>query len=178
MREMVVTLAADTFSFHASPASSVNVCVPSAASCATWPWPKACGSMAKTASGYDQKRFALWPKEVRLWTNNGLGVIQLLFWRHFNIVLASNLPVNGVKTDGCPVRERKLSTGGIRLATGGSLLVQTGNRSLADADSDLPCTRKPSTLYGVSPCPCISRGAGESAIQGGRGGRARRRGGR
>ena len=161
MREMVATLAADTFSFHASPASSVNVCVPSAASCATWPWPKACGSMAKTASGYDQKRFALLPKEVRLCPLESFGVISMMFVRQFTIVLASIPLRNGVNIDGCPVRERKLATGKIRLATGGSLLVQTGNRSLADADSDLPCTRNPSALYGVSPCPCISHGAGE-----------------
>ena len=119
--------------------------------------------MAKAASGYGQIRFPLWPKEGRLCPKESFGVISMVFVRHFNAVLASISLRNGVNTDGCPVQASKLVTGRIYLATGGLLPVHIGNRTLAGADLDLPCTRKPSAPCGVCTPPETMKSCPSSA---------------
>ncbi len=111
--------------------------------------PRATWSVAKSRRVYGQKRFPPCPKEVRLCPLGSFGVISMLFVRQFNAVLASIPSRNGVNIDGCPVRERKLATGKIRLATGGILPVQGGDRTLAGTDLNLPSIQKPSAPYGI-----------------------------
>lgn len=83
-------------------------------------------------------------------TKKGLGVIMVIFWRQFMIVLASNLSSFDANMQGWPQEGKGLATGGFTVG-------HRADRSLTGIGRDLGTLRKgigpvPEMFGGLSPC--------------------------